>query len=133
MIFLKVNVQMSDTSFLFCLQRNARTLWKLGANAVETQCIRQECRASAVKTSCKRHETPPKTPQKRGRMQCDSVATHWTRRGRREDAMASSFSQINFNILTHRRGNASWSDRDFIKQMNGNLSNILTRRYRLSH
>ena len=41
----------------------ARTPWKRGANAVEARCERQGRRANAVKTSCKLHGTPHRTPQ----------------------------------------------------------------------
>ena len=62
-VFLKANVQMSET--LFCLQAvsSTRTPWKRGANAVEARCERQERRANAVKTSCKLNGTPHRTPQ----------------------------------------------------------------------
>ena len=38
-------------------------------NAMETQYIHQKRRASALKSPCKHHEMPPKTPQERGRTQ----------------------------------------------------------------
>ena len=43
-------------------QSSARTPWKRGANAVEARSERQERRANAVKTSCKLHGTPHRTP-----------------------------------------------------------------------
>ena len=44
-------------------QSSTRTPWKRGVNAVEAWCERQERRANAVKTSCKLHGTPHRTPQ----------------------------------------------------------------------
>ena len=44
-------------------QSSARTSWERGANAVEAWCEPQERSSNAVKTSCKLHGTPHRTPQ----------------------------------------------------------------------
>ena len=67
----KANEQMIETSLPTSRQRSARTPWKRNANAMEMQCIHQKRRASALKSPCKRHEMPPRTPQERGRTQCE--------------------------------------------------------------
>ena len=90
----KTNKQMIETSYLLCLQ---------AVNAMETQYIHQKRRASALKSPCKHHEMPPRTPQERGRTQCELRS----RRGRREDGVRTSWLPLftnNFLFLGILRG-----------------------------
>ena len=82
-VFVKANVQMSETLFLFCLQAVRAVLERRGS-AVRTP-----------RTPRKRSENVVQAPwnatQNSAERSENSVGTPWTRRGRREDAMACFF------------------------------------------
>ena len=97
MIFLKQTY--NELDFIYVLatnrQRSARTPWKRGANAVETQCIQQERRANTVKRRASAMKCQPELHRNAVERRANSVATHWTQRGRH----VFLFSQIKYFFL----------------------------------